>query len=83
MPFADEEAVVQTRFATSTIALFCAALGEDASAAAADAERVLVEPVPVVRAALGEEAGRYGAAIAAWRAAGVDEEPLASWAADV
>jgi glucokinase len=39
------------------------------------------DPDPVVRAALGEQAGRYGAAIAAWRAAGLDEKPLATWAA--
>jgi glucokinase len=36
---------------------------------------------PVVPAALGEEAGRWGAAIAAWQAAGVDAESLAGWAA--
>jgi glucokinase len=38
------------------------------------------EPVPIVRAALGEEAGRFGAAIAAWRAAGLQESSLADWA---
>lgn len=38
------------------------------------------EPVRVVRAAMGEEAGRFGAAIAAWRAAGLDEASLAKWA---
>ncbi len=37
------------------------------------------EPPPVVPAALGDEAGRYGAAIAAWRAAGIDEADLAGW----
>lgn len=34
---------------------------------------------PVVPAALGDEAGRRGAAIGAWRAAGIDEGRLASW----
>ena len=38
------------------------------------------EPVPVVRAALGAQAGRVGAAIAAWRAAGLDEASFAGWA---
>jgi glucokinase len=38
------------------------------------------EPVPIVRAALGEDAGRFGAAIAAWRAAGLQESSLAEWA---
>jgi glucokinase len=38
------------------------------------------EPARVVRAAMGEEAGRFGAAIAAWRAAGLDEASLAQWA---
>ena len=37
------------------------------------------DPVEVVRAALGEEAGRVGAAIAAWRAAGLDGSSLADW----
>ncbi len=36
-------------------------------------------PIRVERAALGEEAGRYGAAIAAWRAAGLDEASLEQW----
>ncbi len=39
------------------------------------------EPVPVVPAALGEDAGCRGAAIAAWRAAGLSEETLAGWGA--
>ncbi len=37
------------------------------------------EPPAVVPARLGQEAGRLGAAIAAWRAAGIDEAELASW----
>jgi glucokinase len=37
------------------------------------------EPAPIVAAELGEEAGRFGAAIIAWRAAGMDEDELASW----
>ena len=38
-------------------------------------------PPAVVPAALGEEAGRYGAAIGAWRAAGIDEAQLSTWQA--
>jgi glucokinase len=37
------------------------------------------EPAPIVAAKLGEEAGRFGAAILAWRAAGMDEDELARW----
>lgn len=43
LPFADEKSVVQTRFATTALALFRAALGEDLSGAIADAEAVLAE----------------------------------------
>ncbi len=39
----DEESVVQTRFATTTLALLRATLGEDLSGAIADAEDVLAE----------------------------------------
>jgi glucokinase len=39
------------------------------------------EPCPIVPAALGEDAGRVGAAIAAWRVAGIDEASLGEWAA--
>lgn len=41
LPFADEESVVQTRFATSALALLRASLGEDLAPAIADAERAL------------------------------------------
>ena len=44
LPFADEQSVVQTRFATTALALFRASLGEDLTAAIADAEAVLTEP---------------------------------------
>lgn len=43
LPFADEQSVVQTRFATTALALFRASLGEDLSGAIADAEAVLAE----------------------------------------
>ena len=43
LPEVDEKSVVQTRFATSTIALLRAALGEDMSAAIEDARAVLAE----------------------------------------
>ncbi len=41
LPFADEKSVVQTRFATTALALFRASLGEDLTAAIADAQAVL------------------------------------------
>jgi len=44
--FADERSVVQTRFATSTLALLRAALGEDLRGAIADAERALSAEIP-------------------------------------
>lgn len=43
LPEVDEESVVQTRFATSTLALLRASLGEDLSAAVEDARAVLAE----------------------------------------
>jgi fructoselysine-6-P-deglycase FrlB-like protein len=43
---ADEQSVVQTRFATTTLALFRASFGEDLGPAIADAERALAEPLP-------------------------------------
>ena len=43
LPFADERSVVQTRFATTALALFRASLGEDLEAAIADAERAVAE----------------------------------------
>jgi fructoselysine-6-P-deglycase FrlB-like protein len=45
LPFADEQSVVQTRFATTALALFRASLGEDLTAAIADATAVLAENV--------------------------------------
>lgn len=47
MPWADERSVVQTRFATSALALLRAGLGEDLSAAAADAEVAVHQPLPL------------------------------------
>jgi fructoselysine-6-P-deglycase FrlB-like protein len=44
--FADEESVVQTRFATTELALLRAHLGQDLSQAANAAERVLAAPLP-------------------------------------
>lgn len=41
MPFADEQSVVQTRFATTALALFRASLGEDLTKAISDAQAVL------------------------------------------
>lgn len=45
MPFADEQSVVQTRFATSTLALLRASLGEDVEKLAAQAEAALEIPI--------------------------------------
>lgn len=46
LDFADEKSVVQTRFATTELALLLAALGHDVTATAAAAQRVLASPVP-------------------------------------
>jgi fructoselysine-6-P-deglycase FrlB-like protein len=46
LEFADERSVVQTRFATSTLALLRAHLGHELGPVIADAERALAEPVP-------------------------------------
>jgi fructoselysine-6-P-deglycase FrlB-like protein len=46
LAFADEESVVQTRFATTELALLRAHLGYDIGPAAAAAERALAAPVP-------------------------------------
>lgn len=43
LPFADEQSVVQTRFATTALALFRASLGDDLAPAIADAAAVLAE----------------------------------------
>ena len=45
LPWADERSVVQTRFATSALALLRASLGEDLSAAIGDAEKSLELPI--------------------------------------
>ncbi len=45
LSFADEQSVVQTRFATSTLALFRAAYGTDVEPLAAAAEEAVVEPL--------------------------------------
>lgn len=46
LDFADEESVVQTRFATTLLVLLRAHLGLDLTAAVADARRALTEPLP-------------------------------------
>jgi len=48
LDFADETSVVQTRFATTELALLRAQLGHDIERAAADAEQILAQPVPAV-----------------------------------
>lgn len=47
LDFADEQSVVQTRFATSTLALLRAHLGEDLTPIAGDAEVAVRMPLPV------------------------------------
>ncbi|GAA0544451.1 SIS domain-containing protein [Paractinoplanes ferrugineus] len=47
LDFADEQAVVQTRFATSALALLRAHLGENIESVAADAEVAVRMPLPV------------------------------------
>ena len=47
LPFADEESVVQTRFATTALALLRAALGEDVEKAASQAEQALAAALPL------------------------------------
>jgi fructoselysine-6-P-deglycase FrlB-like protein len=46
LPFADEESVVQTRFATAVVALFRAHAGEDMTPVIADAERAIASELP-------------------------------------
>ncbi|REJ05066.1 sugar isomerase [Microbacterium bovistercoris] len=53
LPFADEKSVVQTRFATTALALFRASLGESLDGAIADAAGVLSDPA-TTDPALGE-----------------------------
>lgn len=47
IPFADERSVVQTRFATTALALFRASLGENLESAIADAERAVIDDIDV------------------------------------
>jgi fructoselysine-6-P-deglycase FrlB-like protein len=47
LPFADERSVVQTRFATSVLAMLRAHEGEDVRTAIEQAELALTEPLPV------------------------------------
>jgi fructoselysine-6-P-deglycase FrlB-like protein len=47
LPFADETSIVQTRFATTTLALLRAHCGDDLSPAIADVQSALGEPLPV------------------------------------
>ncbi|MFG1698104.1 SIS domain-containing protein [Nonomuraea sp. NPDC049309] len=46
LDYADEKSVVQTRFATTQLAMLRASLGEDLTQAIADAERAVAEPLP-------------------------------------
>jgi fructoselysine-6-P-deglycase FrlB-like protein len=52
LSFADEESVVQTRFATTALALLRASLGADVGRLAGDAERALAAPLPLDPAAV-------------------------------
>lgn len=51
LPFADEKSVVQTRFATTALALFRASLGEDLCGAVADARAALADVDPTLAGA--------------------------------
>ncbi|MFD6698684.1 MULTISPECIES: SIS domain-containing protein [unclassified Microbacterium] len=51
LPFADEQSVVQTRFATTALALFRASLGEDLAGAVADARTALADVDPTLAGA--------------------------------
>ncbi len=51
LPFADEQSVVQTRFATTALALFRASLGEDLTAAIVDARTALADVDPTLAGA--------------------------------
>lgn len=51
LPFADEKSVVQTRFATTALALFRASLGEDLTGAIADARTALADVDPTLATA--------------------------------
>ncbi|MCF6469770.1 sugar isomerase [Nonomuraea sp. MG754425] len=46
LDYADEKSVVQTRFATTQLAMLRAALGEDLTQVIADAEQAVAEPLP-------------------------------------
>ncbi|MGW0802070.1 SIS domain-containing protein [Nonomuraea sp. NPDC002799] len=46
LDYADEQSVVQTRFATTQLALLRASLGEDLTQAIADAEQAVAAPLP-------------------------------------
>ncbi len=54
LDFADEAAVVQTRFATAELVLLLAHLGQDPGGAVAAARRVLATPVPAPLLAAGQ-----------------------------
>ncbi len=51
LPFADEQSVVQTRFATTALALFRASLGGDLTGAIADARTALADVDPTLAGA--------------------------------
>src|SRR5689334_20632926 len=47
LPFADEESIIQTRFATTVLALLRAHLGEDLAGLIAEAEAASAQPLPL------------------------------------
>ncbi|MGK5553994.1 SIS domain-containing protein [Actinomadura kijaniata] len=54
LDYADERSVVQTRFATTQLVLLRAVLGEDVTAALADAGRALADPLPEAAVTAGQ-----------------------------
>jgi CRISPR-associated protein Cas5a/b/c len=51
LSFADERSIVQTRFATTALAVLRAGLGEDLAGVIADAEAALQDPLPIAAGA--------------------------------
>jgi fructoselysine-6-P-deglycase FrlB-like protein len=81
LPFADERSVVQTRFATSVLALLRASLGEDLTAAITDAEAAVIDTLPLDPAAVAQVTflGRGWTVGLAYEAALKCREAAAMW----
>lgn len=81
IPFADERSVVQTRYATTALALLRAALGEDVESLAIQAEKALtVRVADLLDAEQVTFIGRGAAVGLAWEAALKTREAAQMWA---